>query len=321
MVSQRSHTASRKLQPLQFGQGHPFHGVARHYAPDPLSPPIKQSLDKISYETAGYAEITQQGRLERVKVSYPVPQSEESLKRPQRGLIAGFSKRSRKRFIEEIQRLDSVLITPLEPKFLTLTYRYYVDIEAAKANLRALFERLRRRWPQSSGYWRIELQKRGVWHFHIILFGLPFIPQRNLQEWWEDIVGYDHVKEGSHLFVNIKCIDSVKQLTNYVAKYAAKIDDSSSLLDNVSYLHVGRWWGKYNAACLPYAAVVKMKIPMGQWFFKVRRVANKIYKGIKKTNQYGIKGFTVYLDQSARLFDWIQDLFMEGRAGYAWHYE
>lgn len=276
---------------------------------------LSHRIDLATEKRQGVVECSQQGRCLKTKVSFK-NDSDETMLRAKRGKVVGFSRASRKRFIEDIQRLDSLILAGLEPKFLTLTYRHDIDVQTAKKNLRALFERIRRRWPKSSGYWRLELQGRGVWHFHLLLFGVPYLHQSVWQRWWEKIVQHDLKSEGSHLFVNIKAVRSVKQLTNYVSKYAAKMVDSASFLDNVSYLHAGRWWGKFNASSLPYAAAQRMILPLGKWFFIARRAAKKIYKKINKTNQLGIKGFSLYMEQSLGFFDWVQDIFMQNRMQY-----
>lgn len=299
-------------------------GLLKPFKPVARSPLPQHRIETVAERRGGFVEVTQQGRMGKLKVSFPVEDRDRyqdclptPVARPQRGLIKGFSRPSRKRFIEDIQRLSAADLGELYPKFISLTYRHRVDVEQAKANLRSLFERFRRRWPESSGYWRMELQKRGVYHFHLIMFGLPWLPHVVLQGMWEEIIGWDLQREGCHVQVNIKGIQSVKMLTSYVAKYAAKLGDSEPLLDNASYLHAGRWWGKFNRACLPYAPAQRMLIPIGRWFFGVRRLAKKIYHGVKTTNRNGIIGFTVYLDQSAKLFEWIQSVFMDDRCQYA----
>lgn len=327
MLSHQGVSASSKCSPLgaidsAFLKALPP-GFLKPYKPAALSPLPRHRIEAVAFNRGGFVEVVQQGRVSKLKVSFPVEDRDKyqdclptPVARPPRGLIKGFSRPSRKRFIEDIQRLSAADLGELYPKFISLTYRHQVDAEEAKGNLRSLFERFRRRWPQSSGYWRMELQKRGVFHFHLIMFGLPWLPHVVLQGMWEEIIGWDLQREGCHVQVNIKAIESVKMLTNYVAKYAAKLDDSLPLLDNASYLHAGRWWGKFNKAHLPYAPVQRMLIPIGRWFFGVRRLAKKIYRGVKTTNRFGIIGFTVYLDQSVKLFEWIQTVFMDEQCQY-----
>lgn len=62
-----------------------------------------------------------------------------------------------------------------------------------------------------------ELQKRGVWHFHIVLFDVPFIPVNTIQEIWG--LG----------FCKINKVNDINHLSNYVLKYITK-----SLYENIS---------------------------------------------------------------------------------------
>lgn len=61
-----------------------------------------------------------------------------------------------------------------------------------------------------------ELQKRGVWHFHIVLFDVPYIPQEKLQDIWG--LG----------FIKINKVNDINHLSNYVLKYITK-----SLYENI----------------------------------------------------------------------------------------
>jgi hypothetical protein len=144
--------------------------------------------------------------------------------------------------------------------FLTLTYpESYPDPKQAKNDLRAFMERIRRRWPESSGIWRLEFQKRGAPHFHVVLFGIRWLPFRWAKAWWADIIA-EHVGE-TLPFVRVESIRSRRRLMNYVSKYVAKADDperSDAFFNNGAYLHagsVGRWWGVFNRHYLPMAAM------------------------------------------------------------------
>lgn len=61
-----------------------------------------------------------------------------------------------------------------------------------------------------------ELQKRGVWHFHIVLFDVPYIPIFTIQDIWG--LG----------FCKINKVNDINHLSNYVLKYITK-----SLYENI----------------------------------------------------------------------------------------
>src|SRR5690554_2824154 len=101
-----------------------------------------------------------------------------------RGAVTEFSAGSRRRLLRLIARLEKTRTT-----FITLTYpAEFPDPRTAKEHLRALFERIRRRVPEASGIWRLELQERGAPHFHLLMFNLPYISFETLRSWWQEII-------------------------------------------------------------------------------------------------------------------------------------
>jgi hypothetical protein len=58
---------------------------------------------------------------------------------------------------------------------VTLTYPHVwpEDPELCKRHLKALRKRLQRRFGDFSGFWRLGIQQRGAWHFHLLLFVPP----------------------------------------------------------------------------------------------------------------------------------------------------
>lgn len=147
--------------------------------------------------------------------------------------------------------------------FLTLTYpSRFPSSSEAKSALRALFERIRRRWPQASGIWRLEYQQRGAPHFHVIFFGLPFIPHKTIRSWWAEIIS-DYVDE-TLPFVRIEFVRSRRGIMHYVSKYVAKTTDEG-LFNSLAYPHVGRWWGVFNKDHLPYAVRVFVVLSGVTW--------------------------------------------------------
>ena len=56
--------------------------------------------------------------------------------------------------------------------FETLTYprEYPEDPELCKNHLKALRKRLQRKFGDFASFWRLGMQKKGAWHFHLLLF-------------------------------------------------------------------------------------------------------------------------------------------------------
>lgn len=167
-----------------------------------------------------------------------------------RGIVTEFSSQSRLRMLRKLAR-----IAPKRVVFITLTYpQRWASPQRAKQHLRALLERIRRRFPQSSAFWRLEFQERGAPHFHLLFFELPFLPFAELRRWWADII--NAYVDDTLPRVRIEKINSRRGAFYYCAKYTAKLADQSGssaffILD--TYLHAGRFWGVFNRGALPYA--------------------------------------------------------------------
>ena len=93
---------------------------------------------------------------------------------------------------------------------ITLTYpsEYPEDPEVCKSHLKALKRRLQRKYGDFSAYWRMGIQKRGAWHFHLLLFVPPsFGSIAELRSFvassWYEICG--EISEG-HLLAGTYCM-------------------------------------------------------------------------------------------------------------------
>lgn len=224
-----------------------------------------------------------------------------------RGKIEHFSKRSRKRLLEMCARLDLARIVSEMPViFVTLTYAaQFPSTEQSKQHLRAFLERIRRIAPDASGVWRLEYQERGAPHYHLIFFNLPYVPKRELQSMWGEIVGLQFWdRTGEKLrppMTRIEAIRNPRHAMAYVSKYVAKHEDSGSDsgFNDVPYLHAGRFWGIFNREKLPFAEVVSVilaaaagDIEQVLWQFK-RLMAKKW----KRANRFGRhKGASLFVD-------------------------
>lgn len=135
--------------------------------------------------------------------------------------------------------------------------------EDAKAAFKRFRMRLDRRFKKWSAVWRMEPQERGAWHFHLICFNLPFIPQAVLQRTWQQCT-----REPMSI-VNISLVTGGdKEVMSYVSKYVAKLSptESTTSLDKAPYPHdegeepddPGRFWGTINRGKLPYAVRRKL---------------------------------------------------------------
>lgn len=191
-----------------------------------------------------------QGQVVAATNSWYKPQPPKISKK--RGAIHGFSRRSRCRMIDLMARLD---VTKTRVTFLTLTFSGCPAPDEAKKALKRFTMRIRRKFHQVAAIWRMEFQERGSVHFHLMLFSLPFLPQRLLQSVWEKCTR----EKRSIVFVTL--IRSHRMLLGYISKYIGKLEAPAegTSLDNAPYQHspepleTGRIWGWLNKSALPMA--------------------------------------------------------------------
>ncbi len=175
-----------------------------------------------------------------------------------RGDIRNFTKKSRKRLMNLMGTID---VPENGAVFLTLTYpAEFPSAREAKKHLNVFQQVIRRNFPQASGIWRLEFQKRGAPHFHMIMFNLPFWHKEAVAATWERIIG-------SAAFTRIEHVRSKRGCFTYLSKYVAKVDDTVDLttLHNSTHESVGRFWGVHNRDELPLHDVETMMLFDDDW--------------------------------------------------------
>jgi hypothetical protein len=113
----------------------------------------------------------------------------------------------------------------------------------SKRHLDSFVKRLRRAYARCAVIWRMELQKNGQIHFHLIVTGARFIPHEWVRRSWAEIIyggdGDEYVR------TETKRVVSFKEALGYAAKYAAKLPDGEAADTE------GRVWGVYGRRNLP----------------------------------------------------------------------
>jgi hypothetical protein len=147
-----------------------------------------------------------------------------------RGKVRGFSRVSRRNLLRRLAAINRTAFRAFEGKvyFLTLTYpkQFPDDPEPCKRHLKAFLKRLERRYGTFAAFWRLGIQKRGAWHFHLLLFAppsfatLPELRDSVASSWYEVCgkVGEGHLRAGT----NVEALRKWKQATSYAEKYLAK---------------------------------------------------------------------------------------------------
>ena len=236
----------------------------------------------------------------------------EAGSRPKRGNIDGFSRKSRKRLLDEFNQLDKSKVRSVA--FLTLTFPDSVSSKPGvwKAALEAFRRRLEREYPHMSAIWRAELQKRKsgarlgevLPHYHLIVFGLAqgrnisdAVLKAELLSWmpkaWTEISG------AGRAGLDIKIETSWRRVFAYIAKYVSKSGGSSLAVPGF-----GRHWGRFQPKNLPWAVKWVCYVSSRAQF----RVAGfmKFLNGIPADANYSLPTISAYISPD-RMLDWLED--------------
>jgi hypothetical protein len=168
-----------------------------------------------------------------------------------RGIISGFSRSSRRRMFGKLSRAKWDACPAV---FVTLTYHdTWPDAEGQKQQLRAWKARLLRSpWGRLFGgaCWRLEWQKRGAPHYHIVVFFTAMPSLTEFRAWcskaWNAIVApgdLAHLRAGTNCRLARNTSGGpLGKLMQYLGKYLAKqgkaVDPGTG-----EVLATGRIWG------------------------------------------------------------------------------
>jgi hypothetical protein len=193
-----------------------------------------------------------------------------------RDRVRGFSRASRRNLLLRLASINRSAFRAFKGRLIsiTLTYphKYPEDPEVCKNHLKALRKRLQRKCGDCAALWRLGIQQRGAWHFHLLLFARPSIgPVRELRRFissaWYEITG--KVSEGHlHAGTRVEAVRKWKQATSYVERYLAKSEEFPE------GLQTGRIWGVWNKELLPVSwETTKVSLKDA---YKIRRIYRKL---------------------------------------------
>jgi len=176
-----------------------------------------------------------------------------------RGVIWGFSASSRRTATRRLMGmpLDDLAapdkyVHEHNALFVTLTYpgEWPRDWHEYKADLRAFIRRVERcPWLGYKGlFWKLEQQKRGAPHFHILLVLEKPVSVTSVADWarraWFDVVGSGdlrHLRHGADVRVIYRINGGTGLLMRYLTKYMAKT--WWAVDGNGEPVETGRTWG------------------------------------------------------------------------------
>jgi len=207
-----------------------------------------------------------------------------------RGRIAGFSNKSRKRLFDFLSQVPRTAFSN-GLLFVTLTYpsEFPTDYKEYKAHLRAFLKRLYRKiGKELPVLWRLEFQKRGAPHFHLIVWGISRLDLQWLSRAWYNVVGSGDEK---HLLAgtNVKSVRDRRLVLSYVSKYMAK---GMALPDAMT----GRVWGIWRKNLLGII-IVEVRVSV-EFALRMRRLMLEYLRekgvDIEKFVMYGSRTLTCY---------------------------
>ncbi|MBZ0214272.1 MAG: hypothetical protein K8H99_10770, partial [Nitrospirae bacterium] len=186
-----------------------------------------------------------------------------------RGRVAGFTRASRRRLIRLLQSVHRERAGL--PLFVTLTYprEWPGSPKVWKRDLDAWLQRLKRAHPEAWAVWRLEPQRRGAPHYHLLVFGADRLPKQWLSRTWFEVVGSGDerpLRAGTQVQRSRQWNGVVRDAAKYLGKL---VDD----LPEGWRLGVGRWWGVHNRQLVPRAPVDGTV--RGQAFTIVKRVLRR----------------------------------------------
>jgi len=195
-----------------------------------------------------------------------------------------------------LEKLPEVMVT------LTYPEKWPEDPRRWKRDLEVWWKRVERAFPDANFIWKLEFQKRGAPHFHLLgSFGEGVGIDDNLKAWvsrsWYEVVNSGdekHLKAGTRVDI----LDSNKKIKMYVCKYISKEEA-------LKFGCVGRWWGKLGnvpsvvklAVRLQYREAVLVRRILKRWLRSIRLKKSgkrsRYYYWLKKHFR---SGFRVFLD-------------------------
>jgi hypothetical protein len=206
--------------------------------------------------------------------------------------VRGFSRESRRNLLRRLASINRSAFRAFKGRliFVTLTYpkQYPKDPDACKNHLKALRKRLQREYKSFAAFWRLGIQQRGAWHFHLTLFvGPSFGPISELRRFisssWYEVTG--RVSEGHlHAGTRVEVVKRWREATSYVERYIAKPEEFPE------GLQTGRIWGIWNEKLLPVCwetAEVSMRDA-----FRIRRIYRKL---ARRKGSGSLRNITVFV--------------------------
>lgn len=218
-----------------------------------------QISPQVGSQPAGGFQVSRGGRSVRIKVS-----GGGRVGGGVRQAITGFSGRSRNGLLHLVNSFDRRVLEPSWFRFVTLTYpEAYPGVRSAKRDLDTLLKRFFREFGPRGLLWKLEPQRRGAPHFHLLVLMGRVEDLPGETEWWAnawaDVVGSEDPNHrrwhlGQLGAGNVPCVALPREwngVLSYVGKYLGKTFEGCSTDLPVGWDRPGRFWGVRHRALLP----------------------------------------------------------------------
>jgi hypothetical protein len=206
--------------------------------------------------------------------------------------VRGFSRESRRNLLRRLASINRAAFQAFKGRLIsiTLTYphKYPEDPELCKRHLKAFRKRFQREYGSFAAFWRLGIQQRGAWHFHLLLFVESSVGsigelRRFISSSWYEVTGKiseGHLRAGTR----VEPVKRWREATSYVERYMAKPEEFPE------GLQTGRIWGIWNPKLLPVRwETVQVSLRDA---FKIRRIYRKL---AKKKGSGSLRRMTVFV--------------------------
>ena len=234
----------------------------------------------------------------------------EEQRTPERrkGDIQGFSRKSRSRMLKKINQLDPDRISNLYHVTVTYPSRFPTDGITHKTDLDVYIKRIKRRFGEDIALiWKLEFQKRGAPHYHILLllpkeYNLLYLREWFKKNWKEVAQRFWDEKVENHKRISCDPVDSLKKSGFYITKYLTKEEEDTPL-------NQGRYWG----CTRNWGDLIQEYIKLtGKQLIHFRRLMKRYLKGSKRfqklvTAPINITVFA-YWKATLQILEWVKEV-------------
>jgi hypothetical protein len=193
-----------------------------------------------------------------------------------REAITTFTGKSKLALKRTFNKLDKAATS--KAQLVTLTYCVNMqDAPQAKRHLKVLGDRLRRAYPSAGFIWKMECQKRGAIHFHLLVFGIKYLPWEWVSWAWCEIVTQDaglsieQITNQLNAGTQVKAARNLWEAKSYLEKYLGKTDQTGELDEP------GRWWGTHRLEAFK-APVVEVPQMTARQVVYLARTLDKMHR-------------------------------------------